>query len=380
MKKPVINAILIGIMLITSLLLSGCVIEFDSDSFFMPTTQPQTTASAPSAPAAPINPSWTSPAPTGAAVLPAIADVVEKAIPSVVAITTKATVQSAFLGSQVQEGAGSGWIIDGNGIIITNNHVIEGADIVVVELSDGRKFETDTSHIYADRVSDVAVIKLDTTGLPAISIGDSTKLRIGEWVVAIGNALGEGISAKEGTVSRLGVSMAVGQGQTLADLVETSAAINPGNSGGPLVNMAGQVIGMNTIKLADVSVEGLGFAISTKGALPIIQQLVTRGYVSRPYMGITPQTLDAYTSAMFRLPVEEGVILRVYPNTPAAKAGLKDNDIVIQFNDKEIKTAEELVSAIQRSAIGAEVKITYVRGNETRTTTVRLEESPNART
>lgn len=375
MKKTVVSTVSISIVLILSILFAGCVVTFDSPSVTQPTQAQTTTVT----PANPINPTWNPPSPTSAPALPSIADVVEKAFPSVVAITTKAIVQNAFLGTQTQEGAGSGWIIDKNGIIITNNHVVEGAERVIVELSDGRKFETGTDRVYRDPVADIAVIKLDATNLPAISIGDSTKLRVGDWVVAIGNALGEGISAKEGTVSRLRVSIPVGQGQTLTDLVETSAAINPGNSGGPLVNMMGQVIGMNTIKLADVNLEGLGFAISTKGALPIIQQLINRGYVSRPYMGITPQTLDAYTAAVFRFPVEKGVILRVYPNTPAAKAGLKDNDIVTRFNSKEMTTAESLVQEIQNSPIGAEVQITYIRNKETKTTTVRLEESPNTR-
>jgi serine protease Do len=364
-------------MLILALFLTGCVITIETPSITPQPAQSETIAAVPSAP---ISPDWKPVAIATAASLPNIADVVEKTIPSVVAITTKAIVQSTFFGPQTQEGAGSGWIIDKNGIIITNNHVVEGAENIIVELSDGRKFETSTDHVYRDPVADIAVIKLDATNLPAFSIGDSTKLRIGEWVVAIGNALGQGISAKEGTVSRLHVSMPIGQGQTLTDLIETSAAINPGNSGGPLVNMAGQVIGINAIKLAEVDVEGLGFAISTKAALPIIQQLINQGFVTRPYLGITPQTLDSYTAALNRLPIDKGAILqRVYPNTPADKAGLKNGDIVIRFNNKEIPTAEALVQEIQSSQIGAEVQIVFVRNKETKTTTARLEQSLNSK-
>ncbi|HAV10486.1 MAG TPA: hypothetical protein DCX22_02585, partial [Dehalococcoidia bacterium] len=173
MTKTVFRTVSISILLILIILFTGCVITFDTSS-----TMPQPTPSpvVSSTPINPINPAWKSPASINAPTLPSIADVVEKAIPSVVAITTRAIIQNVFIGSQEQEGAGSGWIIDKNGMIITNNHVVEGAETIIVKLSDGRTFETGQEHIYRDPVADIAIIKVDAADLPAIEVGDSTKL------------------------------------------------------------------------------------------------------------------------------------------------------------------------------------------------------------
>lgn len=207
--------------------------------------------------------------------LPSIADVVASVTPSVVTIDTETTYEF-FRRTYSQEGAGSGWIIDESGIIVTNNHVIEGADSIIITLYDGTTFFVDPNTIVSDPVSELAIIRIDADNLPVATIGDSSELRVGDWVVAIGNPLGLGISAKEGIVSRLGVSLTV-DGQTLNDLIETSAAINPGNSGGPLVNMQGEVIGITSAKVSSVGVEGLGYAISIDEAIPIIEELLTRG-------------------------------------------------------------------------------------------------------
>jgi serine protease Do len=203
---------------------------------------------------------------------PVIADVVAAVKPSVVAINTKTTIY--MFGRRItQEGAGSGWIIDSNGIIVTNYHVVEGADTISVTLDDGRTFAVDPNTVAADPVNDLAVLKIDAKNLTAAKVGDSSALRVGDWLVAIGNSLGLGISAKEGIVSRLDVSLTVDD-QVVENLIETSAAINPGNSGGPLVNMNGEVIGITSIKVASVGVEGLGYAISINEAMVIIKELI----------------------------------------------------------------------------------------------------------
>jgi serine protease Do len=247
-----------------------------------------------------------------------------------------------------------------------------------VELSDGRTFEADLNNIHTDQLTDLAVIKINATNLPAASLGDSTKLRVGDWVVAIGNPLGEGLRAKEGTISGLKVSLDVDQSQTLDDLIETSAAINPGNSGGPLVDMKGEVIGITSAKVAAVGVEGLGYAISTKTAIPIIEQLITQGYVIRPWLGVTVYTVDQYVAMVNRLPVSKGVVVAyAKPGSPAAEAGLQQLDVITQFKGKEITTAYELINAIHDSKIGEDVTITFVRGNETKTTSARLIQSPS---
>jgi S1-C subfamily serine protease len=192
--------------------------------------------------------------------------------PSVVAITTKLEGFTFFGSPFTQEGAGSGWIIDKDGLIVTNSHVVEDATSVTVTLEDGRSFPAES--VWSDTVADLAVIKINARDLPALQIGDSSELQVGEWVVAIGNSLGLGISATKGIVSALGVSLSIAPGETLYDLIQTDAAINPGNSGGPLVNMRGEVVGINSVKVAQVGVEGMGYAISTKQAKPIIDRLV----------------------------------------------------------------------------------------------------------
>ncbi len=339
---------------------------------------PENETPAAKTPSPPLDTSWAPPQPKPEApTLPSIADVVEQVYPSVVAISTEVTTLDIFRTPLTQKGAGSGWIIDKNGIIVTNNHVVEGAKKVTVELSDGRIFEADPNNIHTDPLTDLAVIKINATDLPAASMGDSTQLRVGDWVVAIGNPLGQGIRAKEGTVSGLKVSLDVDQGQTLGDLIETSAAINPGNSGGPLANMRGEVIGITSAKIAAVGVEGLGYAISTKTALPIIEQLIRQGFVTRPWLGITLYTVDQYVAMVNRLSVNKGaVVAYVKPGSPAAEAGLQQLDVITRFNDKEITSAEEVINAIHDSKIGGEVKITFVRGNETKTTSARLIQSP----
>ncbi len=194
---------------------------------------------------------------------------VAKVRPAVVAITTETAVR--FFGRTfTQEGAGSGWILDSGGVIVTNNHVVEGARTVTVTLEDGRSF-TATS-VKTDTVADLAVLKIGASNLPTLQIA-SDQLQVGQWVMAIGNALGLGISATKGIVSALNVSMSPDQGETLTGLIQTDAAINPGNSGGPMVNLAGQVVGINSAKIAQVGVEGMGYAISIGEALPIIQRL-----------------------------------------------------------------------------------------------------------
>jgi serine protease Do len=356
--------------------MTGCVITVPN---ITTPSLPQNQTPETSTPKQPLNTGWSPPQPqTEAPTLPSIADVVAKVYPSVVAINTEVVTLDIFRTPLTQKGAGSGWIIDKDGIIVTNNHVVEGAKKVTVELSDGRTFEADPKNIHTDQFTDLAVIKIDATDLPAASVGDSTKLRVGDWVVALGNPLGEGIRAKEGTVSGLKVSLDIEQGQTLDDLIETSAAINPGNSGGPLVNMKAEVIGITSAKVAAVGVEGLGYAISTKTAIPTIEQLIKQGYIVRPWLGLTLYTVDQYVAMINRLPVDKGVVVTyVSPGSPAAEAGLQELDVITKFKGQEVTTAEKLVEAIHESQIGEEVTITFVRGNETKTASARLIQSPS---
>jgi len=307
--------------------------------------------------------------------LPNLADVIAEVKPAVVAINTRTSATSIFGTVYSQEGAGSGWIIDSNGLIVTNNHVIEDAESVTVTLDDGRQFDVVESH--ADSVSDLAILRINAQNLPVVQIGSSQDSRVGDWVVAIGNSLGQGISATKGIVSALGVSIEEEQGQILENLIQTDAAINPGNSGGPLINLAGQVIGINSVKVAQVGVEGMGYAISTQTAIPILNQLVSQGYVTRPWLGVQLYTVDGYAIDQLDLKVAEGVLLTsVVDNGPAAKAGLQQWDVITEFDGVKVTTTQELIKLIREQEVGATVKVTYWRGAAQNTVNLTLEQSP----
>jgi len=369
MKRINLKYLIISLIIILVLSLgSGCLLPS------LPTAPPQSPT--PTSTATPINPNWTPPtAESQASILPSIADVVALVKPSVVAINTEYVTYDIFNRPYEQQGAGSGWIIDEDGLIVTNNHVVEGAKSVTVTLADGRTFPAET--IRTDRLSDLAIVKVSAKKLPAAKVGNSAMLRVGDWVVAIGNSLGQGISATKGIVSAKGISLSVSEGQTLYDLLQTDAAINPGNSGGPLVNMSGEVIGITSVKLAAVEVEGVGYAISSNTAKPIIQQLVQKGYVVRSWLGVVLYTVDQYVVLRYSLAVDKGALItEVAAPSPADEAGIKSGDVITSFDGKEITSADDLIQAIHSSEIGQRVEIIYWRGNSQTTTYAVLAESP----
>jgi len=204
--------------------------------------------------------------------LPSIGHVVAKVKPAVVAIDVIVIYYDFFGRPYEASAAGSGWIIEDDGYIVTNYHVVEDAQVINITLQDGRVFTA--QNVAGDSTNDLAVIKINAEGLPVVGIGDSSILVVGEWVTAVGNSLGMGISATVGIVSALDVILAEGSGQDMKGLIQTDAAINFGNSGGPLVNMAGQVVGINSAKIAETGVEGMGYAISINKVLPIIDDLI----------------------------------------------------------------------------------------------------------
>ena len=307
--------------------------------------------------------------------LSSLAEVVAKVKPSVVAINTERTTYDVFNRPSTQGGAGSGWVIREDGYIVTNNHVVEGAKTVMVTLDDGRNIEADA--VYTDPLTDLAVVKIEEYGLPAAAIGDSSTLQIGDALVAIGNSLGMGISATSGIASAVGVSLDSSPGQTLLDLVQTDAAINPGNSGGPLVDSAGEVIGINSIKIATVGVEGMGYAISINQALPIIADLIERGRVVRPWLGIGLYTMNAYVAEQYELAVDWGVLVTaVVADSPAHEAGLEPGDIIIKFAGEEVVDSQALARAIGASQVGDEVEIIYWREETKKLTYATLVASP----
>jgi serine protease Do len=329
----------------------------------------------------PILPEWDAPA-LSLDELPAdLSDIAARVLPSVVSINVNLTTTDITGQPTIQQGAGSGWVIDPDGLIVTNTHVIQSAQTITVSFSDGRTYPV--QQVAADRITDIAVIKIDATGLPAVTVGDSSKLREGMMVIAIGNALGQGLSVTAGWTSRKGVSLTVPGNNgapniTLFDLIEITAPINPGNSGGPLINMLGEVVGITNAKLIATGVEAVGYAISSRSAIPVIQQLIREGEIIHPYMGVLIQDVDPSIASVFNLAVDEGaMITEIVPGGPADQAGLQPNDVIIRIDDTEITSAAEAVEAILSSEIGQEVTITFYRGAVQSTVQVTLTENPN---
>lgn len=308
--------------------------------------------------------------------LPNIADVVAEVKPSVVIINTEVAGYDYFYRPTTQQATGSGFIITEDGYIVTNNHVIEGAQSITVILDNKQSFDAEV--IGTDPYTDMAVIKINAENLPIVRMGDSSIMRIGDWVVAIGNSLGEGTSATNGIISAKNASLSFSAEQTLYNLLRTNAEINQGNSGGPLVNMSGEVVGITSAKVASVGVEGMNYAISAETATPIIEQLINQGYASHPWLGVSLYTVDEYVIERFILAVDKGAFLvEVVPDSPASVAGLESYDVIVRFNGQDISSVEDLTEAIQKTRVGQEVDVIFWHGDKELTTTIILGERPS---
>jgi len=298
-------------------------------------------------------------------------DLVAQLAPTVVSIISEQISYDRFFRAVPERGAGSGVIIDSRGYIATNAHVVEDADTLTVVLYDGRAF--DAVAWVMDEQTDLAVVAIETSEeLPyARFLSNSlTGLQLLEDVVAVGNALAlpGGPTWTKGVVSSLGRSIEVSDSAVLDDLIQTDAAINPGNSGGPLVNMAGQVVGINTAIAADY--ENIGFAISTDTAVPVINSLVKKGFVSWAWLGVKMLTVTPAIKEQYGLSVDYGaLIVEVLSDAPADKGGLKPDDIVIKLGDIETRDADQLRAAIRSHVPGDKVTITYIRGESPAATT-----------
>ena len=306
-----------------------------------------------------------------------VTQIAEKVGPAVVGILSKQSVNTWF-GVTEQQGSGSGIIISHDGYIITNSHVIEGATSFKVVLSSGDEY--DAVVVGQDVKTDLAVIKINETGLPTAELGKSSELKVGELAVAIGNPHGlefQG-SVTAGVISALNRTMNV-EGRQYT-LVQTDAAINPGNSGGPLVNKYGQVIGINTVKLSYSDTEGMGFAIPIDVAAPIVDELINKGYVTgRPQIGISTRDITESMASYYKMPI--GVyILEISPGSGAEAAGLMIGDIVVTADDKTVATTDELNDIKDTHKAGEIIKLGIVRSGKPMTVNVKLgEEKPTSK-
>lgn len=296
--------------------------------------------------------------------------------PAVVGITNKAVARDWFNRKVVvDQGTGSGVIFAADGYIVTNNHVIEGAQEINVSLADGRTLSGKV--LGADPATDLAVVKVDAKDLPTATFGNSDEILVGEPAIAIGNPLGlefQG-SVTSGVISALNRTMDIGERRF--KLIQTDAAINPGNSGGALVNADAQVIGINSAKVSVAGVEGMGFAIPINAVRPIIQEIIDHGHVVRPYLGVG--AFDKQTAAQhgYQLNIDEGVyVVEVSSNGPAEKAGIQKNDIILKIGDTAVNTVVDLRTAIANYQVGQKVTVYLVRNGQQISIDVKLEELP----
>ncbi|MEM1393647.1 MAG: HhoA/HhoB/HtrA family serine endopeptidase [Cyanobacteria bacterium P01_H01_bin.150] len=275
-------------------------------------------------------------------------------------------------------GLGSGFIIDKSGLILTNAHVVDKADKVTVRLKDGRKFEGQVQG--ADEVTDLAVVKINAgSDLPVATLGSSNNVQVGDWAIAVGNPLGFDNTVTLGIVSTLKrPSSQVGISSKRLEFIQTDAAINPGNSGGPLLNDRGEVIGINTAIRADAM--GIGFAIPIDKAKQISSELQRNGRVAHPFIGIgmddlTPdkaRRINQNPNSPIQVPEIRGILVaRVVPNSPAARAGIRDGDVITAIDGKSITTGEQLLNIVENSGVGQSLQLKVRRGNRTQQLSLR---------
>jgi serine protease Do len=293
---------------------------------------------------------------------------------SVVSIDSVRMARDWRFGTFPLEGQGSGVIIDPRGYIVTNNHVVDEADRVQVTLEDGRTFVGEV--VGSDPATDVALVRVDAKDLPAAKLADSDKLRVGQFALAVGNALGlpGAPTVSLGVVSALGRPLP-GTDFVLEGLIQTDAAINPGNSGGPLANVEGEVIGMNTAMIPFA--QGLGFAIPGQTIKMVVDQILHNGRVVRPWLGISGLDVSPALARRYDLPSESGVLVGdVARGSPAERTGLSRGDVIVGAGDGEVRKMKDLLVALAKAAVGDGVKLVVLRNGRKYEVVARLEEAP----
>lgn len=309
--------------------------------------------------------------------LDAVVAVVKKVSPSVVNVRTTEVLTDQFHQNQQVEGNGSGVILRSDGYILTNNHVVQDATEIFVTIGTE---DVRGEVVAGDAETDVAVIKIPRTGLQAAELGDASKLQVGELAVAIGSPFGFEHTVTSGTISGLHRNFTTEDQppQTYTNLIQTDAAINPGNSGGALADSDGKVVGINTLIISTSGANaGIGFAIPIETAKSVADQLIAKGKVAHPYIGVTGQTVDSDLAKQLDLPVETGaIIVEVVNGSPADAAGIKKGDVVVKFDGQTVKTIDDLIAAIRARQVGEKVTLEYVRGSDRKQATLTLADKP----
>jgi S1-C subfamily serine protease len=312
--------------------------------------------------------------PTGTTIVTTEEQAVENAVkiasPAVVRINVTATAQDPFWMIPSQEtGIGSGFIITSDGYVLTNNHVVQDATTITVTLKDGREFRGQV--VGTDPLSDVAVVKISGANLPTIQLGDSSRLTVGQKVIAIGNPYGLDQTVTTGVISALERNIQADQGKTLVGVVQTDAAINPGNSGGPLVDLSGRVVGINTMIYQNA--QGLGFSVSVNTARKVYDSIIATGSITWPALGITGATLTSEISQQYNISITQGVyIASVTADSGAEAAGLRKGDVITELDGKMVATIDEVLRYIRTKSVGDDVEVVIHRDGRSQTITVTL--------
>ncbi len=299
---------------------------------------------------------------------------VERLSESVVVVGKPLRGRSIYPGLAPLDSQGTGIIIGKTGEIVTNNHVVDGAVKVEVGLKDGRTFEGRV--VGSDAATDIALVKVEADDFPAARLAPSDNLKVGQIVLAIGNALGlpGAPTVSMGVISAIGRPLP-GSDFVLEGLIQTDAAINPGNSGGPLANLNGEVIGMNTAVIPHA--QGVGFAIPSDTVKAVTSQIIERGRVVRPWLGITGISLNAAIARRYDLSVDSGILVyEVSSYSPARRAGLRPGDVIVALEEDDIKDMKTLIGALSRFKVGEMARISFVRIDARYTTSISLEEAP----
>ena len=320
-----------------------------------------------------------------------VANLYEQTSAAVVHITSQVVSLDFFFGPVPQEGTGSGFVIDREGHIVTNNHVVEGAQSIAVTLSNGEQIQAQV--VGADQANDLAVIKIDppSGGLTTLELGDSGQLRVGQRAIAIGNPFGLDRTLTTGVISSLGRPLQVEQGEVIYNVIQTDAAINPGNSGGPLLNIYVQVIGVNTAIQSEA--EGIGFAVPVNTVKRVVPELIAHGRYRHPWLGALGYSIPPEMAYQLALPVSQGVLVaRIYRDSPADQAGLQGASDQVVINTRRMLVGGDILTAIddhtlsqrddlgiyleEKTRVGQQVSLTVLRNGKELKLTATLSEQP----